>query len=394
MVKPVDTTYPRLKLDKIAEVISNLPSDKKFINKIKKLVNNRQVMYDNDKLDWSMAEHLAYGSLLEEGYNVRISGQDVERGTFSHRHAIIKVEESEEEISLLNNINDNQGKFTIYNSLLSEYGVLGFEYGYAMADPKSLTIWEAQFGDFSNGAQIIIDQYLFSCVAKWKTQNGLVFYLPHGYEGQGAEHSSARMERYLQLCAKDNVFVANCTTPANMFHILRRQLKANYRKPLIIFTPKSLLRHPMVHSSVDDFVKGEFNLLIDDNSVSVEDVNSLVFVSLKFYYYFLEERERQGRNDIAIVRLEQLFPLPKEHIKSIIKKYQNADDIVWAQEEPINMGAYAHLLINLKEASNFRVAARRFYSATAAGSSARYSKRHKEVIDYIFDKSKDNQIPQ
>ena len=394
MIKPVDTTYPRIKLDKIVEKISSLPNDKKFINKIKKLVNNRQVMYDENKLDWSMAEHLAYGSLLEEGYDVRISGQDVERGTFSHRHAIIKVEESEEEISLLNNISDKQGKFTIYNSLLSEYGVLGFEYGYAMADPKSLTIWEAQFGDFSNGAQIIIDQYLFSGEDKWKTQNGLVLFLPHGYEGQGAEHSSARMERYLQLCAKDNVFVANCTTPANMFHILRRQLKANYRKPLIIFTPKSLLRHPMVHSSVDEFVKGEFNFLIDDNTVLVEDVKSLVFVTGKFYYDIFEERERLGRKDIAIVRLEQLFPLPKEHIRSIIKKYKNADDIVWAQEEPINMGAYAHLLINLKEASSFRIASRRFYAATAAGSSARHIKRHKEVIDYVFDKTKNNQIPE
>ena len=394
MIKPVDTTYPRIKLDKIVEKISSLPNDKKFINKIKKLVNNRQVMYDENKLDWSMAEHLAYGSLLEEGYDVRISGQDVERGTFSHRHAIIKVEESEEEISLLNNISDKQGKFTIYNSLLSEYGVLGFEYGYAMADPKSLTIWEAQFGDFSNGAQIIIDQYLFSGEDKWKTQNGLVLFLPHGYEGQGAEHSSARMERYLQLCAKDNVFVANCTTPANMFHILRRQLKANYRKPLIIFTPKSLLRHPMVHSSVDEFVKGEFNFLIDDNIVLVEDVKSLVFVTGKFYYDIFEERDRLGRKDIAIVRLEQLFPLPKEHIRSIIKKYKNADDIVWAQEEPINMGAYAHLLINLKEASSFRIASRRFYAATAAGSSARHIKRHKEVIDYVFDKTKNNQIPE
>ena len=238
MIEPVDTTYPRNKLDKIVEVISTLPSEKKFISKIKKLVNNRQLMYENDKLDWSMAEHLAYASLLEEGYDVRISGQDVERGTFSHRHAIIKVEESEEEISLLNSISKKQGKFTIYNSLLSEYGVLGFEYGYAMTDPKSLTIWEASFGDFSNGAQIIIDQYIFSGEDKWKTQNGLVLFLPHGYEGQGAEHSSARMERYLQLCAKDNVFIANCTTPANMFHILRRQLKAKYRKPLIIFTPK------------------------------------------------------------------------------------------------------------------------------------------------------------
>ena len=251
-----------------------------------------------------------------------------------------------------------------------------------------------QFGDFSNGAQIIIDQYLFSGEDKWKTQNGLVLFLPHGYEGQGAEHSSARMERYLQLCAKDNVFIANCTTPANMFHILRRQLKAKYRKPLVIFTPKSLLRHPKVHSSVDDFVNGEFNLLLDDNFVSLEEVTTLVFVSGKFYYDISDERERLGRKDLAIVRLEQLFPLPKEHIRTIIKKYKNANDIVWAQEEPINMGAYAHLLINMKEAANFRVASRRFYAATAAGSSARFLKRHKEVIDYIFDKNKNNQLSQ
>ena len=393
MIKPVDTTYPRIKLEKIVDVISNLPADKKFIRKIKKLVNNRSLMLENDKLDWSMAEHLAYGSLLEEGYNVRVSGQDVERGTFSHRHAIVKVEESEEEISLLNNISEKQGEFSIYNSLLSEYGVLGFEYGYAMADPKTLTIWEAQFGDFSNGAQIIIDQYLFSGEDKWKTQNGLVLFLPHGYEGQGAEHSSARMERYLQLCAKDNVFVANCTTPANMFHILRRQLKAKYRKPLIIFTPKSLLRHPMVHSKVDEFTNGEFNMIIDDNETDSSSAKSLVFVSGKFYYDLIEEKNRLGRNDIAIVRIEQLFPLPKNHIRSIIKKYKNADDVVWAQEEPINMGAYAHLLINFKEANKFRVAARRFYAATAAGSSARYLKRHKEVIDFVFDKNKNNQLP-
>ena len=392
MIEPVDTTYPRNKLDKIVEVISTLPSEKKFISKIKKLVNNRQLMYENDKLDWSMAEHLAYASLLEDGYDVRISGQDVERGTFSHRHAIIKVEESEEEISLLNSISEKQGKFTIYNSLLSEYGVLGFEYGYAMTDPKSLTIWEAQFGDFSNGAQIIIDQYIFSGEDKWKTQNGLVLFLPHGYEGQGAEHSSARMERYLQLCAKDNVFIANCTTPANMFHILRRQLKAKYRKPLIIFTPKSLLRHPMVISKVDDFANGGFKLVIDDNLANVDKVNTLVFVSGKFYYDLIAERERLGFENFAIVRIEQLFPLPKTHIRSIISKYKNVNDIVWAQEEPINMGAYTHLLINLKEATNFRVAARRFYSATAAGSSARFLKRHREVIDYVFDKSKNNQI--
>ena len=392
MAKPIDTTFPRIKLEKIAEVISKLPKEKKFINKIKRLVGNRIEMFENDKLDWSMAEHLAYGSLLMEGYDVRISGQDVERGTFSHRHAIVKVEESEEEILLLNNLGDNTGNFSIYNSLLSEYGVLGFEFGYAMANPNSLTIWEAQFGDFSNGAQIVIDQYISSGEDKWKTQNGLVLFLPHGYEGQGAEHSSARIERYLQLCAKDNLFVVNCTTPANMFHVLRRQMKAKFRKPLIAFTPKSLLRHSSVFSSVSEFTNGGFSEIIDDESVDVNNVNSLVFVSGKFYYDLDEERKRLGRNDIALVRLEQLFPLPKNHIKSILRKYSNAKDIVWAQEEPINMGAYAHLLINFKQASTFRVAARRFYAATAAGSSVRFMKRHKEVIDFVFDQRKDNQI--
>ena len=392
MAKPIDTTFPRIKLEKIAEVISKLPNEKKFINKIKRLVGNRIDMFGNDKLDWSMAEHLAYGSLLMEGYDVRISGQDVERGTFSHRHAIVKVEESEEEILLLNNLGDNTGNFSIYNSLLSEYGVLGFEFGYAMANPNSLTIWEAQFGDFSNGAQIVIDQYISSGEDKWKTQNGLVLFLPHGYEGQGAEHSSARIERYLQLCAKDNLFVVNCTTPANMFHVLRRQMKAKFRKPLIAFTPKSLLRHSSVFSSVSEFTNGGFSEIIDDESVDPNNVNSLVFVSGKFYYDLDEERKRLGRNDIALVRLEQLFPLPKNHIKSILRKYSNAKDIVWAQEEPINMGAYAHLLINFKQASTFRVAARRFYAATAAGSSVRFMKRHKEVIDFVFDQRKDNQI--
>ena len=392
MAKPIDTTFPRIKLENIAEVISKLPNEKKFINKIKRLVSNRFQMFENDKLDWSMAEHLAYGSLLMEGYDVRISGQDVERGTFSHRHAIIKAEESEEEILLLNNLGNDSGNFSIYNSLLSEYGVLGFEFGYAMADPNSLTIWEAQFGDFSNGAQIVIDQYISSGEDKWKTQNGLVLFLPHGYEGQGAEHSSARIERYLQLCAKDNLFVVNCTTPSNMFHVLRRQMKANFRKPLIVFTPKSLLRHSSVFSSVNEFTNGGFSEIIDDDSVEVNNIESLVFVSGKFYYDLDDERKRLGRNDIALVRLEQLFPLPVNHITSILRKYSNAKDIVWAQEEPVNMGAYAHLLINFKRANKFRVAARRFYAATAAGSSARFMKRHKEVIDFVFDQTKNNQI--
>ncbi len=392
MMLPVNTIYPKIKLERIVETISTLPKGKKFINKIKRLVSSRLDMFNNDKLDWSMAEHLAYGSLLEEGFNVRISGQDVERGTFSHRHSVIKVEESEEEIILHNNISESQGTFSIYNSLLSEYGVLGFEYGYAMSNPNTLTIWEAQFGDFSNGAQIIIDQYIFSGEDKWKTSNGIVLLLPHGYEGQGAEHSSARVERYLQLCAKDNVFVANCTTPANIYHLLRRQMKTNYRKPLIIFTPKSLLRHSRVFSSVDELTKGGFQVVIDDNDADPKIIESLVFVTGKFYYDLLEEKERLGRKNMAIVRIEQLFPLPKEVIRSTIKKYSNASDIVWAQEEPRNMGAYGFLLMNLKEVRDFRIASRRNYGSTAAGSSVRFQKRHKEVIEYVFNAEKDNQI--
>ena len=391
MLKPVDTTYPIEKLNQIANVISTLPEDKKFIRKIERLVQSRKVIFDQDKLDWAMAEHLAYGSLLEEGFDVRISGQDVERGTFSHRHAVIKVEDSEEEILLLNNISDSQGKFYIFNSLLSEYGVVGFDYGYAMASPKTLTIWEAQFGDFSNGAQIMIDQYISSGENKWKTPNGIVMLLPHGYEGQGAEHSSGRMERYLQLCAKNNMFVADCSTPANMFHILRRQLKANYRKPLIVFTPKSLLRHPKVISKVEDFSDGCFQPLIDDLKANAKKTKTLVFVTGKFYYDLLEAKENLSRDDVALVRIEQLFPLPKNDINSILSKYNNVDDIVWAQEEPRNMGALAHLLLHLDDVKNWRIASRRSYSAPAAGSATRSKRRHKEIIDFVFDKTKDNQ---
>lgn len=391
MMKPIDTTTSADRLAAITKVISNLPKDKKFIRKIERLINERQKMFDENRLDWAMAEHLAYGSLLEEGYNVRMSGQDVERGTFSHRHAVVKVEDSEEEILLLNNISDKQGQFHIYNSLLSEYGVVGFDYGYAMASPNTLTIWEAQFGDFSNGAQIMLDQYISAGEDKWKTQNGLVMLLPHGYEGQGAEHSSARMERYLQLCAKDNMFVADCTTPANFFHLLRRQMKFNFRKPLIVFTPKSLLRHPKCVSTVDEFANGSFQTLIDDTTVDVDKVKTLVFLTGKFYYDLDQEREDLNRDDVALVRIEQLFPLPTEAIKNVLSKFKHVDDVVWAQEEPRNMGAYSHMLMNLDEARNFRLASRRPYGAPAAGSSVRSKKRHKEVIDYVFDKSKNNQ---
>jgi 2-oxoglutarate dehydrogenase E1 component len=337
-----------------------------------------------------MGELLAYGSLLKEGYNVRISGQDVERGTFSHRHAVLKTEDSEEEIILLKNISKDQGNFNIYNSSLSEYGVMGYEYGYALTSPKTLCIWEAQFGDFSNGAQIMIDQYLSAAEDKWKIQNGLVLLLPHGYEGQGAEHSSARMERYLHLCANDNMYVANCTTPANMFHILRRQLVTTFRKPLIIFTPKSLLRHPKAVSQVDDFSQGKFMPLIDQDTFNSDQIKKVVFCTGKFYYDLLDHLEKNKISQVALVRLEQLFPLPVEEINQILKKYSKADDVVWAQEEPRNMGSWSHLLLHLPKAMSFRVASRRFYGSPSSGSSARSGKRHKEVIEYVFDETKNN----
>tara|TARA_R110002074_G_scaffold122612_8_gene257379 strand:- start:13437 stop:16238 length:2802 start_codon:yes stop_codon:yes gene_type:complete len=391
MMDAVDTTFDKAKLTKIAKVLTELPKGKKFLRKVEKLVKDRQNMYfESDNLDWAMGELLAYGSLLEEGFAVRMSGQDVERGTFSHRHAVMKVEESEEEVILLNMLSEKQAKFQIYNSLLSEYGVVGFDYGYAMASPNTLTIWEAQFGDFSNGAQIMIDQYISAAEDKWKLQNGLVMLLPHGYEGQGAEHSSARMERYLQLCAKDNMYIADVTTPAQMFHILRRQMKANFRKPLIIFTPKSLLRHPKAVSKVSDLAEGAFKEVIDDETADVKKVKSLVFCTGKFYYDLLAVKEEQKRDDVALVRVEQLFPLPEEKMKEVMKKYKNTDDFVWAQEEPRNMGAWSHLLMHFSEVQKFRVASRRFYAAPAAGSAVRSKMRHQQVIDYVFDKSKDN----
>ena len=391
MMETIDTTFPEAELDEIAKVITKLPSDKKFLRKIERLIQAREKMYfETDQMDWAMGELLAYGSLLKEGYDVRLSGQDVERGTFSHRHAVVKVEDSEEEIELLNNLKGDQGDFYVYNSFLSEYGVVGFDYGYAMASPKTLTIWEAQFGDFSNGAQIMIDQYISAAEDKWKMQNGLVMLLPHGYEGQGAEHSSARMERYLQLCAKDNMFVADVTTPANLFHLLRRQLKAEYRKPLIVFTPKSLLRNPKVVSSKKEFAEGSFQELIDDTIIENKKTKTLVFCTGKFYYDLLEEREKLNRDDVALVRIEQLFPLPANAMDAVIEKY-GADDVVWAQEEPRNMGAMAHMLMNYDKATTFRFATRRPYGAPAAGSSTRSKRRHQQVIDYVFDKTKNNQ---
>ncbi|MFC2693317.1 MAG: 2-oxoglutarate dehydrogenase E1 component, partial [Capnocytophaga gingivalis] len=385
MLLKISTSYEREKLDALAQLITTLPEDKKFINKITKIIKERHNLYfEQNKVDWGMAEHLAFATLLSEGHDVRLSGEDVGRGTFSHRHAVVKEEESEESIIPLSRIKEQGGgTFHVYNSLLSEYGVLGFEYGYALTAPQTLTIWEAQFGDFANGAQIMIDQYICCGEDKWKNQSGLVMLLPHGYEGQGAEHSSARLERYLQLCATQNMYVTNCTTPANLFHLLRRQLKAPFRKPLVAMSPKSLLRHPLVISSVEELTQGYFQEVLDDSQVNPEEVRTLTFCSGRFYYDLLAEREKLGRKDVALVRIEQLFPLPIEELKLIIARYPNVTDYVWAQEEPKNMGAYGYMLMNF-DIVKWRLAAANAYSAPAPGSPMRHKARHQEAIDKVF----------
>lgn len=369
-------------LKDIAKVLYTVPTGKNLFKKTQRLLADRQKMVEEtNKLDWGTAELIAYGSLLKEGHSVRLSGQDVERGTFSHRHAILKLEESEEEICLLNHLGE-QAPFSVYNSFLSEYGVMGFDYGYAMATPKSLTIWEAQFGDFSNGCQIIIDQFLSAAEDKWKVQNGLVMLLPHGYEGQGAEHSSARMERYLQLCADNNMQMANVTTPANFFHLMRRQLKRDFRKPLVVFSPKSLLRHPLCVSPIEDLASGRFQELIDDTTVT--NASKVVLVSGKLYYELMEAREQKGANDVAIVRLEQLYPLPNKAFAALKEKYGNDVKWVWAQEEPENMGAWAHILRHWRH-TPWEVVARSASAAPASGSSKRAAARQAELINKVFE---------
>jgi 2-oxoglutarate dehydrogenase E1 component len=378
-----DTSYNTSNLKNIAKIVSTVPKGVKFLRKAEKILRDRNAMvFETNQIDWGMGETLAYGTLLSEGFDVRISGQDVERGTFSHRHAILRDEISEERINLLNTLSKDQGKMYIYNSLLSEYGVLGFDYGYAMANPNTLTIWEAQFGDFSNGAQIIFDQYLSAAEDKWKLQNGLVVLLPHGYEGQGSEHSSARMERFLQLCAIDNMIVADCTTPANFYHLLRRQMKRDYRKPLIVFTPKSLLRHPLAVSTIEEFAEGNFQEVIDD-TIDPANVTKLVFCTGKFYYDLLAERTNLNRNDVALVRIEQLFPLHLEKLQQVIDRYPAVKNYVWAQEEPENMGAWSFMLQRFRLV-NLEVASQPLRAVPAAGSSARFKRRHQRVIDNVF----------
>jgi len=378
-----DTAVDEKTLREIGYQITSLPQGVPFFRKIIKLQDERREMIEKKgMLDWAMGELLAYGTLLKEGYPVRLSGQDTQRGTFSHRHSVLTVEDSEQTFVPLSTVSYGQAKFDVINSLLSEYGALGFEYGFAMTSPQILTLWEAQFGDFSNGAQVIIDQYISSAEEKWKVMNGLVLLLPHGYEGQGPEHSSARLERFLAISGHTNIQVVNCTTPANFFHVLRRQMHRPFRKPLVIFTPKSLLRHPRCISPLADFTSGGFREVIDDPSADPEKIRKVVFCCGKLYYDLMEAKEKLKKEDIALVRIEQLYPLPLIQLREIIKRYGKAKIWHWIQEEPANMGAGDFIL------QNFREVPLKFTTRPPSGSPATGSSRlHKIQQQLLVDKA-------
>ncbi len=379
------TGVAKAKLMDLGTKLATLPKENKYFRKIEKLLEDRLQMLKADALDWGMAEMMAYASLLVEGHPVRVSGQDVERGTFSHRHAVVKTEDDEKEITTLNLLDKKQAPFHIYNSLLSEYGVLGYEYGYSLACPNGLTIWEAQFGDFFNGAQIMVDQFITAGEDKWWVQSGLVMLLPHGYEGQGAEHSSARIERFLQQCADLNIQVCNTSTPGNHFHLLRRQIHREFRKPLVVFSPKALLRHPKAVSKLDDLAKGSFQEVLDDVVSSKTKIDSVVLCSGKFYYEMKDEAEKRGVTNAAFIRLEQLYPLPEKQLEKVLSEYKNVKRLIWAQEEPENMGAWTYMAMSLRK-YNLDFAAGRPSAAPAAGSSSLHKKRLAELYDRLFTK--------
>jgi 2-oxoglutarate dehydrogenase E1 component len=391
---PVDTAVPEAELLEIGKNLTTLPPGKEFFKKIEKLFEERNKMVTKTQVfDWAMGELLAYGSLLKDGHPVRLSGEDVKRGTFSHRHAVLTLVDSEDEYTPLDTI-DGGAKFSIYNSLLSEYGVLGFEYGYAMANPNALTIWEAQFGDFFNGAQIIVDQYIASAETKWQRGNGLVMLLPHGYEGQGPEHSSARVERFMELCADSNIQVANCTTPANLFHILRRQMLRDFRKPLIIFTPKSLLRSPKCVSKLEEFTNGKFHELIDDDYADVKKVKRVLLCTGKIYYDLLEKQQADKRKDVAIVRIEQLYPTPLVQILKIKAKYNKATEFIWVQEEPENMGAWPYICrkFHNDKVINLDVISRHEGSSTATGFAKQHAAQQLHIVSKAFETPAGKQV--
>lgn len=381
-----DTHVGEKNFSRIADKVFQIPEGIRIFSKIRRLYDASYKNFkERNSLNWGMAELMAYGTLVDEGIPVRLSGQDSERGTFAHRHAVLKVEESEENYVPLNHVSKNQAKFEIYNSLLSEYGVLGFEMGYAWSNPTGLTIWEAQFGDFVNGAQIIIDQYLSCSEIKWKRMNGLVLYLPHGYEGQGPEHSSARMERFLSLCAYYNMQVINCTTPANFFHVLRRQTKLPFRIPLIILTPKSLLRHPKCISPVENFTQKKFQEIIDDQNVTPDSVDTILLCSGKIYYELLERQQKEEHYNVAVIRLEQVYPIPFKLLQKILSRYRYAKNFIWVQEEPRNMGAWPFLM-RRPEMESFDLIARKASPTPATGYYKHYLAEQEEIIDRAFKK--------
>jgi 2-oxoglutarate dehydrogenase E1 component len=350
-----------VELDKLVAIgtqLTKVPADFNVHRTVKRFLDNRLAAIESGEgIDWATAEALAFGTLVTEGHPVRLSGQDCERGTFSQRHSVLNDQQVDNKTyTPLNNLDpENQARYEVINSMLSEEAVLGFEYGYSLAEPKALTLWEAQFGDFVNGAQVVIDQFISSGERKWFRMSGLVMLLPHGYEGQGPEHSSARPERFLQLCAEDNMQVANCTTPANYFHVLRRQLKRDFRKPLILFTPKSLLRHKRAVSGLVELGPDScFHRLLWDDAeapglpktttklVADEKIRRVVLCTGKVYYDLLEDREKKGIDDVYLLRVEQLYPFPAKALLDELNRFPNAE-VVWCQEEPRNMGAWAFI---------------------------------------------------
>jgi 2-oxoglutarate dehydrogenase E1 component len=366
------------------EGLMKWPADFKPLRKVEKLISDKLKLFsDENKVDWATAELMAYGSLLVEGKDVRMSGQDVKRGTFSHRHAALYDEVNNNEYNRLDHFTGTQSPFRIYNSLLSEYAVLGFEYGYAMANPNALVIWEAQFGDFCNGAQTIVDQFITTAETKWQRMNGVTLLLPHGYEGQGPEHSSARMERFLQMCGELNFIVSNVTTAANFFHLLRRQLAWPFRKPLVNFSPKANLRHPGSYSSKDEFISGGFKEVLDDATISdAAEVKKVLFCSGKIYFELAERQQKENKKDVAVVRLEQIHPIPQKQLDELYKKYSKAI-WYWVQEEPLNMGAATFLRMNLKSI-NFYIISRQPSAATATGYGKVHAKEQAQIIDTAF----------
>ncbi|MFN0013061.1 MAG: 2-oxoglutarate dehydrogenase E1 component [Saprospiraceae bacterium] len=374
-----ETGISQQTLDRLLEHLLSVPKDFNPLPQIVKMLDGQRTLVQNGQLDWALGELLAYASILLEGKDVRMSGQDVKRGTFSHRHSCPIDANTFKRINRLDGIADAQGRFLIYNSLLSEYAVLGFEYGYALANPDALVVWEAQFGDFANGASTIIDQFILAGETKWRRMNGLVMLLPHGYEGQGPEHSSARLERYLQGCAGNNVTVANVTSASNFFHLLRRQLARPFRKPLFVMSPKSGLRAPYNLGLIEELKTGNrFREILDDTAADPKKVKRLLVCSGKVYYDLRKRQEEDKRTDVAIVRLEQLYPFPKVQFDALLKKYAKAK-LFWVQEEPANMGAWGYLLLNHGEYGWTRVS-----RTNAASPATGFAKKHeKEQADIV-----------